>query len=340
MNQVSPNRSAGARVSLGRTAIEVTRLGFGAAGIAGLYEAVDDQQAASAVTRAWDLGIRYFDTAPLYGAGLAEERVGAILADHPRAEYVLSSKVGRVLRSPIPGEEHLVHRADVLFAGDSPVKAVADYTEAGVFTSLESSLERLRVDRLDIAFVHDPDDRLDEVLTVTLPALRRAREQGLVAAIGVGFREVADLIRYVREGDVDCLLVPGRYTLLNQEAARELLPLCVQQDVGVIVGGVYHGGTLSDDASAEPIAFAAPDDETRETVDAMRRLARSYGVATTALAVQFPLGHPCVSSVLVGARSPDEVASSVRAMEAPIPSELWEAMRAARLLPDDAHVPA
>jgi D-threo-aldose 1-dehydrogenase len=222
--------------------IELGRLGLGTAPLAGLYEAVDDDTAHATVDRAWELGVRFFDTAPYYGSGLGERRLGEALRARPRDEYVLSTKVGRLLR---PGESG--------WHGAPQLEAYFDFSHDAVLRSLEQSLERLGLDRVDIALVHDPDNHYDDAIAGAFPALERLRDEGVVRAIGAGMNQTEMLCRFAREADPDCFLVAGRYTLLDRSAADELLPLCEQRGIAVIAGGVFNSGVLAGCASPAEI---------------------------------------------------------------------------------------
>jgi D-threo-aldose 1-dehydrogenase len=288
--------------------VELGRLGLGTAPIGGLYEAVGDETAHAVVERAWDLGLRYFDTAPLYGAGLAETRLGAALRGKPRHEFAISTKVGRLLR---PGRS-VWHEAPALVD-------YFDFSHDAALRSLEESLERLGLDRVDIAFVHDPEDHADEALAGAFRALRRLRDEGVVHAIGANYTEV--LCRFAREADPDCFLVAGRYTVLDRSATDELLPLCMERGIAVIAGGVFNSGVLAggDTFNYEP---APPDVVAR--VERLRETCARHGVPLAAAAVQFPLRNSLVATALVGCSTPDEVAEDVRLASLDVPDALWE----------------
>ena len=295
--------------------LELGRLGLGTAPLAGLYRSVEEEEAVAVVERAWQLGVRYFDTAPLYGSGLAEQRLGAALRDLPREALVVSTKVGRVLR---PGEP------DADWAGAPPLAPVFDFSFDAALRSLETSIERLGLDRVDIALVHDPDDHYEEALAGAFRALARLRDEGVVGAIGVGMNQCALLCRFAREADPDCFLVAGRYTLLDRSAAEELLPLCEERKIAVIAGGVFNSGVLVDGdtydyAPAPPAVF--------EDVARLRERCARHGVPLAAAAVQFPLRHPGVACVLVGCRSTAEIEEDVRLLARELPDGLWEELR-------------
>jgi len=322
---------AAAAIRIGNTGVTVTRFGLGCAPLGGMYEAVTDEQARATVDRAWELGVRYFDTAPLYGSGLSEERVGSALRGRAGDELAVSTKVGRLLEKG--------GSADPIFEGARAAAAVFDFSYDGALRSLESSLERLGLDRVDIALIHDPDDHYDEAVAGAYPALAQLRDEGVVRAIGVGMNQTELLVRFARETDVDCFLVAGRYTLLDGGALAELLPLCVERGIAVIAGGVFNSGILASGDGNGRFDYrpAAPELGAR-----VRRIAAAcarWEVPLQAAALQFPFGHPAVACVLVGCRSPAEVSDDVRLFELELPSGLWDELRAEDLLPDGAPVP-
>jgi D-threo-aldose 1-dehydrogenase len=305
-------------VPLGRTALEVSRFDLGCAPLAGLYEDVSEEDAASTLEEAWRLGVRSFDTAPHYAAGLSERRVGAFLARQPRDQFVLSTKVGRLLVEEDPADTRPPE-----FAVEGKVRRVLDYSAAGVRRSLEESLERLGLDRVDIALVHDPDDHLDEALDGAFPALVELRDAGVVGAIGAGMNNCPPLERIVEEADVDCILVAGRYNLLDQDAGRRLFPLCKQRNVAVLVAGVFASDVL---VKPGPSAHFRYQPASEEIIDRARRIGevcRRHGVELATAAVHLPLRHPAVTAILVGARSPKEVAEDVGHLLAEVPDELY-----------------
>jgi D-threo-aldose 1-dehydrogenase len=306
-----------ASVKLGRTDVTVTRLGLGCAPIGGLYEPVSEAAARAVVDRAWEHGLRLFDTAPLYGSGLSERRVGAALRDRPRDELVLSTKVGRLLRA---GRE-----PDAAFEGAPPLAPVFDFSYDGVLRSLDESLERLALDSVDVVYIHDPDDHFDKALAGAYPALERLRDEGVVRAIGVGMNQSEMLARFARETDVDCLLLAGRYTLLDTSALNELLPLCLDRGIAVIAGGVFNSGVLAGNARYN---YAPAEPEVLARVSRLAEICTRWDVPLSAAAVQFPLGHPAIACVLVGCRSSAEVDEDVALFELDVPAELWEELQA------------
>jgi D-threo-aldose 1-dehydrogenase len=327
-------------VRLGRTALTVTALGFGATAIGGMYTEVSEDAAVDTVAAAWEAGLRYFDAAPQYGRGNGELRLGRGLASYPRAEYVLSSKVGRLLRADAPPHpDDFDSTGRPYDAGAPDVATVYDYSRDGVLRSIEESLTRLGADRLDIALVHDPDDYVDDALATALPTLIELREQKVVTAIGAGMNQTAALERFVRESDPDLCLLAGRYTLLEQPALQSFLPLCAQRGVAVVAGGVFNSGLLADAGAGARYNYdPAPADLIART----RRLSevcRRHGVPLKAAALQFPIAHPGVAAVLTGARSRAEITENITLFDLPIPGELWRELKADRLLADDAPTP-
>src|SRR5882724_4002284 len=293
-----------------RPALELGRLGLGSAPLGGLYDAVDDETARAVVERAWQLGIRYFDTAPLYGSGIAERRLGAVLRERPREQFVLSTKVGRLLR---PGESG--------WPGAPPLQAYFDFSYDATLRSLEQSLQRLGLDRVDVALVHDPDDHYDEALAGAFRALARLRDEGVVRAIGVGMNQAELLCRFAREADPDCFLVAGRYTALDRSAAAQLLPLCEERGISVIAGGVFNSGVL---AGGNTFNYQAAPPEVLARVESLRETCARQDVPLAAAAVQFPLRHPVVISALVGCSTPQEVEEDVRLSRLELPASLWD----------------
>lgn len=303
------------KVPLGRTGLKLSRVGFGTSAIGGLYTAMTDESAAETLGAAWTEGTRYFDTAPHYGAGLAERRLGSFLAG--KGDFVVSTKVGRLLR-PGPAAD-----GDEGFYGAPPLVRVRDYSADGVYRSLAESLERSGLDSFDILFIHDPDDHWEQAVGEAYPALARLRAQGAVKAIGVGMNQSAMLARFVAETDVDCVLVAGRYTLLDRDAELELLPLCVERGVGVIVGGVFNSGILARPDPDARFDYAPAPPAVRRRVTELARTCTAYGVPLATAALRFPLRHKAVTSVLIGARTPAEVAENSAALAMDIPEELW-----------------
>ena len=281
------------------------KVGLGTAPLGGLFEPVSEQTARDTIDAAWALGVRFFDTAPLYGSGLAEERLGQALAVRPRDEYTISTKIGRVLR---PG------KASPDFHGGPELEAIFDYSPEGVRRSLAESLERLQLDAVDIALLHDPEDQMDEARAV----IEIMRE--LAPRLGVGTNVVGTALAFVEREEVDIVLLAGRYTLLDRSAGDELLPLCAERSIEVVAAGVFNSGIL---AGGSTFDYRAAPPAILERRRALEATCARYGVLLAAAAIQFPLRHPAVTSVVVGARTPREIEQDMRLLQHPIPDELW-----------------
>jgi D-threo-aldose 1-dehydrogenase len=310
------------------------RVGLGTAPIGGLFAAVEEEAALATIERAWEVGLRLFDTAPLYGLGLSERRLGRVLATRPRDDFVLATKVGRLLRTDAPAEP-----GQRFWKGVPPVNPVFDFSSDGVLRSVDESLERLGLDRIDVLHLHDPDDHYEAALTQGYPALDRLRREGVIGAIGAGMNQAEMLVRFAREADFDCFLVAGRYTLLDQTALPELLPLCRERKIAVIVGGVYNSGILVDPKPGATFDYRPAPPSWLERAQRLRAICDRHAVPLMAAAIQFPLAHPAVASVLVGARSRAELDESLDLLALPIPAELWAELRSEGLLPEEAPVP-
>jgi len=324
---------------LGGSGVRVSELGYGAAPLGNLYTPVGDADAEAALEAAWDAGIRYFDTAPHYGLGLSERRVGQGLRDRPREEFVLQTKVGRLLR-PVPGEPE---GRDLEAGFDVPAdsRRVWDFSAAGVRRSVEESLERLGLDRIDVALVHDPDEHEAQARAGALPELLRMREEGTIRAVGLGMNQTAMPVRFVEEFDLDVVLVAGCYNLLDQDALDDLLPTALRRGTSVVLGGVFGSGLLAGDApSADATYRYAP--VTGPVLERARRcaaIAMAHGVRLPAVAVRFALAHPAVAAVALGMRSAAEVEQNAELLDASVPQEVWDELRDKGLIRADAALP-
>lgn len=303
-------------------------LAFGAAAIANLYTEVTDEQAHQAVSAAWQRGIRYYDTAPHYGLGLSERRLGAVLRELPREEYTVSTKVGRRLEPSDAGGDDLAGG----FAVPATHRRVWDFSEDGVRRTLEASLERLGLDRVDVVYLHDPDDHAEQAFREGYPALEKLRSEGVVGAIGAGMNQAEMLTRFVRDTDVDVVLCAGRYTMLDQSALTELLPAAVERGVRVVIGGAFNSGLLADPKPGATYNYAAAPDELLHKALRMKEIARRHGITLRAAALAFCMTHPAVTSVLVGARSAAEVHDCVDQFATPVPAAFWQELRETGLL--------
>ncbi|WP_280881797.1 aldo/keto reductase [Streptomyces pseudovenezuelae] len=302
----------------------VSRIGLGTAPLGGLFSAVGGRQAADTLESAWTAGIRYFDTAPHYGAGLAERRLGTFLSGtgRRRSECTVSTKVGRLLA---PGDSR---QGDEAFHGAPGRLRVRDHGAEGVYRSLAESLERSGLDAFDVVLIHDPDDHWEEAVTGAYPALHRLRAEGAIRAIGAGTNQIAMLTRFVTETDLDCVLVAGRYSLLDRSAAEELLPECAEREVGVLADGVFNSGILANLAPDATYGYVPAPEAVRRRALVLSERCAAYGVALAAAALRFPLRHPAVTGVVVGARSAQEITVNVAHAGATIPEELWAALDA------------
>jgi D-threo-aldose 1-dehydrogenase len=290
------------RREIRRTGVHLTTLGFGAAPIAGLYQAVDETTARATIDAAWEGGIRYFDTAPHYGLGLSERRLGEALRDRPRDDVVVSSKVGRLLVPRTPP----VARDDELFDVPGDLTRRRDYSRDGILRSLEATLQRTGLDHVDVLYVHDPDEHWREAAEEAVPALLELREAGVVGAIGVGMNQSEMLARFIRQTDVDVVMLAGRYTLLEQGAADDLLPTALEQGRSVVAAAVFNSGLLAHEEVPDTATYdyrqASPDMLGRARL--LATVCREHGTTLPAAAIHFPLRHPAVASVVVGMRSP------------------------------------
>src|SRR4051794_17002280 len=317
------------QVSLGATGLQVSRLVLGGAPLGGLFAAVAQEQVRATIDRAWELGVRTFDTAPHYGAGLSERRLGAALRERPRAGYVLSTKVGRLLVAGTTGE---ATGADI-FAESSGLGRVRDYSREGVRRSLEDSLDRLGLDRVDLLHVHDAEDHLDQAIREAVPALVELREQRVIGAVSAGIDYPAAAVRFVRESDLDCVLIAGRYTLLDQSAADELLALCRTRGVAVLAAAPFSSGVLADPRAGATYWYRPAPEDVLQRAQRIAAVCRRHAVPIANAALAFPLRHPAVTAVVAGARSPEEVSRAVEALAAPPPEDLWAELAAEALVP-------
>ena len=321
--------SAAAIVQLGRTDVSVTRIGLGLSPIAHLPGVAGDRLAQATIDRAWDLGLRLYDTAPRYGFGESERRAGDALRSKPRAAFVLSTKVGWLLRA----------ERGVLTNGETTATALADFSYRGTMHSFEESLARLGLDRIDILHIHDPDDHFRAARQGSLKALVELRGKGAIGAVGAGMNQAPMLARFVRTGQFDAVLLAGRYSLLDQSGLDELLPLCHQLGVGVIVAGVFNSGVLVKMHPGATYDYQPVSSFRLEQARAIEAICRRHDVPIAAAAIQLPFGHPAVRSVVVGARTPEQLAESMAMFALPVPGGLWRDLKAAGLLAERVPTP-
>jgi len=334
MNANEPTTPAPPRSRpFGRDGLTVGPIGYGAAALGNLYAARPEDVWPRIVPAAWRAGIRYFDTAPHYGLGLSEERLGHGLRDRPRDDYVLSTKVGRVLE---PNPEYRPGETDIanLFAVPSTLRRRRDYSRDGVLRSVEDSLRRLGVDRIDVLFVHDPDEFEREALEGAFPALEELRSQGVIRSYGAGMNQTGMLTRFLRETDLDIVMCANRYTLLDPSAEADLLPAAQERGVSVAVAAVFASGILATERPRPGATFeygaAAPELIAR--VERMADIAERHGTTVPQLAVQFPLRHPAVSTVVLGADTPEQIATNAALADTAVPEGVWEELRVEGLL--------
>lgn len=308
----------------GRLSLAFTEIAFGGAPLGGLFSAVSETAAMEALEAAWEAGIRAFDTAPLYGFGLSERRLGAFLRTKPRDAYVLSTKVGRVLRPSRGGPD--ASGSLGAFVGALPNDAVFDFSADAIRRSFESSLERLGVDPpIDLVYLHDPDDFYEAAVSEAYPVLHEFRAQGIVRAIGAGMNQWQMLEQLVRQCDLDAVLLAGRYTLLDRSGAATLLPLCSERGIAVLAAGVFNSGILAQPEPADDATYnyvPAPP-EILSLARALARVCARNNVSLPAAAIQFPLRDPAVAAVILGMRSAQEVRQDIAYRQEPIAPEVW-----------------
>jgi D-threo-aldose 1-dehydrogenase len=320
------------KVRLGSSALEVTKLGLGTAPLGGLFAPVSDAEAEATIARAWSLGVRTFDTAPLYGFGLAEQRLGRFLRTRPRDSYVISTKVGRLLRADDPAPSEDDH-----YKGTPNLRPQFDYGYDGVMRSVDESLNRLGLDRIDILLVHDPDAHYDEAVSDAFRALQRLRNDGTISAIGAGMNQSEMLARFAESVPVDCFLLAGRYTLLDQDALKTLFPICLARNIGIILGGIYNSGILANPHGEARFNYEDADATLVARARELDALCKKHNTELKAAAIQFCLAHQAVTIALQGARSADEAADNIAMAELPVPPSFWQELRARNLV--DARAP-
>ena len=301
----------------------VGRLALGGAPLGNMYAAVSDEDAQATVDAAWARGVRFFDTAPLYGHGLSERRLGRALASRPRDSYVLSTKVGRLL---VPVGDS--RQETTIFVDVPPVRPSFDFSHDGTLRSVEASLERLGVDRIDVLHVHDPDDHLDAAEAGAFPALVRLREEGVIRAVGLGTNLTSVAKRFVGRVDLDWLLLAGRCTLLDRTGPDEVFDQCIKHGVRILAAGVFNSGVLAAPATDASYFYAPVPPDVLARVRRLQVACADYDVPLAAAAIQFPLRARGVDTVLVGARTAREVEEDAALLDVPVPLELWNALDA------------
>jgi D-threo-aldose 1-dehydrogenase len=317
----------------GRAGLTVGPIGYGVAALGNLYRALPSDVWPGCVPAAWNAGVRYFDVAPHYGLGLAEERLGVSLRALPRDEYVLSTKVGRLIE---PNPDYSPGDSDIgnLFDVPSTRRRRFDFSRDGVLRSVEESLTRLGLDRIDVLFVHDPDGHEREALDGAFPALEELRSQGVIKSYGAGMNQSAMLTRFVQQTDLDIVMCAGRYTLLDQAAEQDLLPTAVARGVSVAVAAVFNSGILATDRprAGSTYNYGKAPVELIARTERIADIAAGYGATVPQLAVQFPLRHPAVSTVVLGADSAEQITRNAGLSDVPVPDDLWRELEDAGLI--------
>ena len=337
---------------VGKTALHITQFGLGGTGFGNIYKAIGDQTAQATIDAAWQAGIRYFDTAPLYGGGLSEIRLGKGLAGYPRNELVISTKVGWRLEALAPGDQ--LGGPDNVFDNALPYRGVMDYSLDAAKRSLDESLQRLNTDHVEIVLMHDPDESISikpnfdpyavshfkAAMENVYPWLDDLRRQGVVKAIGLGMNQWQMLTDFANAGDFDCFLLAGRYTLLEQESLQSFLPLCEKKQISIIVGGPYNSGILA--TGAVPGAYynyAPAPQPILDRVQKIQQVCAGHGVTLQAAALQFPFGHPAVAAIIPGARAATELQENIAHFQQGIPADFWAEVKHLGLIDPAAPTP-
>ena len=314
------------KVGMKRVDLELTRLSLGTAPLAGLFKSVDISESDQLIHTALDNGMNYFDTAPLYGHGLAEERLGRILGSVTKP-FVLQTKVGRVL--------NWVEKADPVpwFPDADPhIQPVFDYSADGIKHSLEDSLKRLGVDRIDIALMHDAENHIPQAINIAYPVLADLKRQGIIKAVGIGINFCDAAVEIMKSVDLDIVLLAGRYTLLDQSAQNKLLPYALERKVDITIGGVFNSGVLADPKPGATFEYLPASDEIIKKAQDIRTFLSERGIPLTAAALQFPLRHPAVTSVLTGSRNSKELLANMADFDLELPEDIWNQLEGAGLI--------
>ena len=314
------------KIGMKRVDLELTRLSLGTAPLAGLFKSVDVSESDQLIRTALDNGMNYFDTAPLYGHGLAEERLGRILSNVTKP-FVLQTKVGRVL--------NWVEKADPVpwFPDADPhIQPVFDYSADGIKRSLDESLKRLGVDQIDIALMHDAENHISEAINIAYPVLADLKRQGIIKAIGIGINFCDVAIEIMKNVDLDIVLLAGRYTLLDQSAQNKLLPYALERRVDITIGGVFNSGVLADPKPGATFEYLPASDEIIKKAQDIGAFLKNLGIPLTAAALQFPLRHPAVTSVLTGSRNSKELLANAADFDLELPEDIWNQLENAGLI--------
>jgi D-threo-aldose 1-dehydrogenase len=324
---------------IGDTELRLPQIGLGTAALGNFLRPMSDSDATVVIAGALERGLRYLDTAPLYGHGLAEQRIRAAIAGVPRDELVISTKVGRLLREGAPRDESQYFNGEAFYKDVPSAGPLWDFSAKGIRQSVEESMQRVGVDRFDILHLHDPDEHFEQASTTGYQALSDLRADGAVRAIGGGMNSTPVLTELVRDCDLDVILLAGRYTLLDQTGMDELLPMCARRGTSVIAGGVFNSGILIDPEPGTTFDYVPASPQVLDRARRIRGICDRHGVPMAAAAVQFPLAHPQVCSVLLGPRSLHELDMDLGLFSVDIPSALWADLRAENLVRSDAPCP-
>ena len=309
------------RVQL-RTGLEISQMGLGTATFGGLYTSMSQDQCDAAINCALDNGITYIDTAPHYGKGVAERRLGKSLKGKERSHFEISTKIGRLL---IPIEKEI----DPDFKDtDTTLTRIFDFSEGGVEKSFRSSLERMELEKIDILIIHDPDDNADLAIRESFPALLKMREKGIINAIGVGMNQSATPARLIMEADIDVVLIAGRYSLLDRGALADLLPAALERGVDIIAAGVLNSGILANPVKGATFDYVPASDEMLAKVQRIKVVLDKESIPLAAAALQFPLRHPAIKCVLIGCRSTDEILNNAKNLDMDLPEDIWQKIEA------------
>jgi D-threo-aldose 1-dehydrogenase len=320
------------------TDISVTCFGFGGASMGNMYRVAHDDAAMEAIRSAYTAKVRYFDTAPMYGFGKSERLYGSVLKDQPRDSFVLSTKVGRLILAGEPTPES----EDTPFVEINNAYSIFDYSRDGVLRSLEESRKRLGIERIDIVYIHDPDvnDSFKQALEEAFPALADLKSQGIIGAIGAGMNQAEMLCEFAKNADFDCFLLAGRYTLLDQIALQELLPLCQQKNISIVIGGAYNSGILATGAvEGAHYNYAPAPTEIMEKTRKIETVCARFNIPIKAAALQFPFGHPTVVSNIPGVKTKERFEENLSLFTHPIPAGFWAVLKEENLLAAEAPVP-
>jgi D-threo-aldose 1-dehydrogenase len=309
-----------------RVDLELTRLSLGTAPLAGLFKSVDVSDSDQLIHTALDNGMNYFDTAPLYGHGLAEERLGRILGTVTKP-FVLETKVGRVL--------NWVEKADPVpwFPDADPhMQPVFDYSADGIKRSLDESLKRLGVDHIDIALMHEAENHIPQAINTAYPVLADLKRQGIIKAVGIGINFCDAAVEIMKSVDLDIVLLAGRYTLLDQSAQNKLLPYALERKVDITIGGVFNSGVLADPKPGATFEYLPASNEIIKKAQDIGAFLKKLGIPLTAAALQFPLRHPAVTSVLTGSRNSSELLANMTDFDLELPEDIWNQLEDAGLI--------